>query len=64
MQPPKNYFPIRIEIREGKDKGKIKTVIWDEVPNGIAFVVLRTNADCEDPDYFPGSPTGGVHVHG
>ena len=35
-----SYFPIKIRIVETNE---IKIVEWDDVPTGIAFIVLETN---------------------
>jgi hypothetical protein len=37
------YFPIRIEIMEGPEKGKVAVVDYNEIPMGISFKVLQTN---------------------
>jgi hypothetical protein len=43
------YFPIRIQIVEGPEKGKVAVVDYDEIPMGIAFKVLQTNVMPECP---------------
>lgn len=42
----KNYFPIKIQIDDGKDKGKVMVVNRPEdTPLGIGFTVLETHAE-------------------
>ena len=38
------YFPIKIQITEGAEKGQVKICLSPEdTPNGIAFRVTETN---------------------
>lgn len=43
-----NYFPIRIEVTEGVEKGQVKICNNpDETPIGISFKVVETNVKPE-----------------
>jgi len=46
------YFPIKIRFEEGENKGKEAIVSYEDIPTGVSFVVLQTNAmdkeQCEE----------------